>query len=153
MVASCVSFLSLTALLSSHHDHFFPLSFHFSSSTVRLESALMSGRGFGVFAGQYVARLSSGATVMLLLQLLLHINPFYALPHHWSTGPLYLNRAMSMPITTFTKVKSSHANNDCSSFTACRRPIYHGLFYTSSSLYQFWLANPLRDHCSRQWPR
>lgn len=137
---------------SSCHDSFFGLCFLFSSSTVQRESALMSGPGFGFFAGQYIKRLSSSATAMLLLSYSCICSPLRLL-RHGSSPPIYLNQAISMPISKFSNVKSSHADNDCSSFTACRRPNYHGLCHTSSSLYQFWLANPLRHHCPRPWPR
>lgn len=36
------------------------------------------------------------------------------------------------------------ANNDCSSFTACRRPILYGPSYISYFLYQVWLAHSIR---------
>lgn len=153
LVASSVSFLSY---FSSRHDSFFGLCFLFSSSTIQRESALMSGPGFGVFAGQYVMCLSSSATSSATVMLLLSyscICSLLRLLRHGSSPPLYMNQAISVPISTFKNVKSSHADNDCSSFTACRRPNYHGLCYTSSSLYQFWLANPLRHHYLRPWPR
>ena len=87
MVASSVSYLSH---FSSCRDSFFGLCFLFSSSTVERESVLMSGPGFGVFAGQYVRRLSSSATAMLLLSYSC-ICSLSRLLRHGGSSPLYLN--------------------------------------------------------------
>lgn len=76
----------LSPTFLSYHHHFYGLSFHSSVSTVRLESALMSGRGFGVFAGQYVASVGVLLPHSCCSAAISAYDPFYASSHHPSTG-------------------------------------------------------------------
>lgn len=62
----------------------------------------------------------------------------------FTNGASYLNEAITLSISKTFLSHLSTANDDCSSFTACRRPIIYGHFFISYFLYQVWLAHSIR---------